>query len=142
MCDRKIIYGTQSRIKLIAGLTEVAEPNSLITIGMELDKVIQGSLTEGEGSVSTVNLLVLTSLDQLLFILKLLFTSFTKQATLMRGATVLSLPLQLVFPGLSNPRCCKGGVELKKQVTKFLRSLLKSIMPYQQTNQGSLSLHL
>ncbi len=38
-------------------------------------------------------LLVLTSLDQLLFKLKILLTSFTKQATLMRRSTVLSLPL-------------------------------------------------
>ncbi len=35
-----------------------------------------------------------TNLDQLLFILKILFTFFTKQATL------VSLPSQLVFPGL------------------------------------------
>ncbi len=56
------------------------------------------------GRLSTVDLLVLTSLDQLLFILKILFTYVTKQAaTLMRRSTVLSLPLQLVFPvkGLS-----------------------------------------
>jgi hypothetical protein len=57
---------------------------------MELDKVIQGSLTEGEGSVRLTSLY---SFDQLLFILKVLFTSFTKQATLMRGTTVLSPPL-------------------------------------------------
>jgi len=50
------------------------------------------------GRLSTVNLLVLTSLDQLIFKLKILFTFFTKQATLMRRSTVLSLPLQLVFP--------------------------------------------
>ncbi len=36
----------------------------------------QGSLTEGEG-FSTVNLLVLASLDKLLFALKILFTIFT-----------------------------------------------------------------
>jgi len=33
----------------------------------------QGNLTEGEG-ISTVDLLVLTGLDQLAFILKILFT--------------------------------------------------------------------
>jgi hypothetical protein len=59
------------------------------------------------GRLCTVHLLVLTTLDQLLFILKALFTSFTKQATLMRRSTVLSLPLQLVSPdktvGASNP---------------------------------------
>jgi hypothetical protein len=56
----------------------------------------QGSLTE---MISTVDLLALISLDQLLFILKILFTYVTQQATLMRRSTVLSLPLQLVFPG-------------------------------------------
>jgi hypothetical protein len=50
--------------------------------------------------LSTVNLLVLTSLDQLIFKLKILFTFVTKQVTLMRRSTVLSLPLQLVFPDL------------------------------------------
>jgi hypothetical protein len=39
-----------------------------------------------------VDLLVLNSLDQLLFIMNILFTSFTKQATLMRRLTVLKLP--------------------------------------------------
>jgi len=48
--------------------------------------------------VSTIDLLVLTSLDQLIFMLKVLFTFNTKQANLMRGATELSLPLQLVLP--------------------------------------------
>ncbi len=61
----------------------------------------QRSLTEG-GRISTVDLLVLTSLDQLLFILKIFFfTFFTKQATSMRKPTVLILPPQLVFPGLT-----------------------------------------
>jgi len=39
------------------------------------------------------DLLVLTSVDQHLFILKILLTLDTKQATLMRRPTVLSLPL-------------------------------------------------
>jgi hypothetical protein len=56
----------------------------------------------------TVNLLVLTNLDHLLFILKTLFTFFREQASLMRRSTVLSLPneevnltepsLQISFP--------------------------------------------
>ncbi len=50
------------------------------------------------GRLSTVDLLVLTSSDQLTFMLKILFTCAAKQATLMRRSTVLSLPLQLVFP--------------------------------------------
>jgi hypothetical protein len=36
---------------------------------------------------------VLANLDQLFFELRILFTSFTKEATLMRRSTVLSLPL-------------------------------------------------
>jgi hypothetical protein len=51
------------------------------------------------GRISTVDLLVLTGLDQLIFKLNKIFTFVTKQATLMRRSTVLSLPLQLVFPG-------------------------------------------
>ncbi len=47
-----------------------------------------------EAILSTNDLFALTSLDQLLFVLKILFTYVTKQATLMRRSTVLSLPLQ------------------------------------------------
>jgi hypothetical protein len=54
------------------------------------------------GKLSTVDLLVLTSLDQLPF-LKILLTSFTKQASSMRGSTVLSLPSYLVFPATTLP---------------------------------------
>ncbi len=53
------------------------------------------------GRISTVDLLVLTSLDQLLFILKLYFSFNTKQPILMRRSIVLSHPLQLGFPGFS-----------------------------------------
>jgi hypothetical protein len=53
------------------------------------------------GKLSTVDLLVLTSLDQVIFIFKILFTYVTKQTTLLRRSIVQSpLPLQLVFPGL------------------------------------------
>jgi hypothetical protein len=45
--------------------------------------------------------LVLTSLDQLRFKMKILFKCFTKQATLLRRSTVLSLFPKLVFPDLS-----------------------------------------
>jgi hypothetical protein len=51
------------------------------------------------GRLSTVDLLVLTSLEQLTLILKILFSFFTKQATLIRRSTVQSVPPQLVFPG-------------------------------------------
>ncbi len=49
--------------------------------------------------LSTGDLLVLTSLDQLLFLVKILFPFFVKQATLIRPI-VLSFPPQLVFPGV------------------------------------------
>jgi hypothetical protein len=45
------------------------------------------------GRISTVDLLVLASLDQLLIKLKLYFSFFTKQPMLMRRPTVLILPL-------------------------------------------------
>ncbi len=43
----------------------------------------QGSITETE-RISTVDLLVLTSTNKLFFVLKILFTFFTKQPTLAR----------------------------------------------------------
>jgi hypothetical protein len=46
---------------------------------------------------STVHLLALTIIDQLLFYNKTLFNLFTKLPDLMRRSTVLSIPLQLVF---------------------------------------------
>ncbi len=52
------------------------------------------------GRLSTVDLLVLTSLDQLLLYWKLWFTFFTKQASLLRRSIVLILPPQLVFLGV------------------------------------------
>jgi len=48
--------------------------------------------------------------------LKILFTFITKQATLKRSSTVLSLPLQLVFPG--------RGI-IFHEAKKFLSDLLK-----------------
>jgi hypothetical protein len=54
-----------------------------------------------KGRLSTVDLLVLTSLDQLLFILKILFAFLETLATLMRRSTVLNHPLQLVFPDVT-----------------------------------------
>jgi len=61
----------------------------------------QGSLTRGEDSVQ-LTYLVLTSLDHLLFKLKILLNFFTQQA-LLRRSTVLSLPPQLVFPAVNLP---------------------------------------
>ncbi len=57
----------------------------------------QGNLTEGEDN-RPFDLLVFTTLDQLSYILKILFTFVIKQATLMNRPAVLSFPLRLVFP--------------------------------------------
>ncbi len=46
-----------------------------------------------------VNLFLLTSFDQLIWMLKNIIR-LSKQAILMRRSTVLSLPFQLVFPDL------------------------------------------
>ncbi len=48
------------------------------------------------GSLSTIDLLVLTSKDQS-FLLKILFVLYTNQLSLLRRSTVLSLTIQLVF---------------------------------------------
>ncbi len=53
------------------------------------------------GRLSIIDLFVLTSLDQLLLRMKNIIYFFTKQASLMRSSTVLSLYLPLVFPVLS-----------------------------------------
>ncbi len=55
------------------------------------------------GRLSTVDLLVLTGSNHLDLEMKMYFTFFTKQATLTRRSTVLSFPLQLVFPGQGDP---------------------------------------
>jgi hypothetical protein len=52
--------------------------------------------------LSTTDILVLTSLDQLIFKLKILFTFIAKQGTLMWKLTVLRLPRLAVFPGLNH----------------------------------------
>jgi hypothetical protein len=52
-----------------------------------------------KGRLSTVDFIVPASLDHLILILKILFTVVTEQARLMRRSMVLSLSLQLVFPG-------------------------------------------
>jgi hypothetical protein len=54
----------------------------------------------GKERLSTIDLLLLISLGQLIFIPKTLFTFVTKQATLLRRSTVLILPAQLVFHGI------------------------------------------
>ncbi len=62
-----------------------------------LDSTPSGNPFEGE-RLSTDDLFVLTSLDQLLFTLIMLF----KRATLMRRSMVLRLPFYLVLPDYTN----------------------------------------
>jgi uncharacterized protein YjbI with pentapeptide repeats len=54
--------------------------------------IIQSREALLKGRLSTVDLLVLTSLDRLPLILQTFFIFFTKEATLMRRSTVLSFP--------------------------------------------------
>ncbi len=68
---------------------------SLIHSGKVYSIAIE-SLLQGKAWLSTVDLLVLTSLDQAIIIYLP-----SKQAILMRRSTVLSLPFQLVFPGFA-----------------------------------------
>jgi hypothetical protein len=51
------------------------------------------------------------------FLFKILFIYFTQQVTLIRRSTVLSLPLQLVFPGRIIPRV-RGRVNTIKLLRK------------------------
>jgi hypothetical protein len=66
---------------------------------MLLHEIVKPGKSYWRGRLSTVDLLVLTSLYWLIFFLKILFIGVSKQATLIRRSTVLSLPLQLGFPG-------------------------------------------
>jgi hypothetical protein len=58
--------------------------------------------------------LVLTSLEKLFLKMKILLMCFTKQAILMWRSTLLSLPLQLVFPGVTYGFLCRPGPDLIK----------------------------
>jgi hypothetical protein len=70
-----------------------------ILIQMKKLKIIQSSCLESVGDtinfnismLRTLDLFVLTSLDQQLFKLKILYTFFAKQATFMRRSMALSL---------------------------------------------------
>ncbi len=58
-----------------------------------------------------VDLLVLTNLDQLIFILKILFTFLQNSLQLLiRRSTVLSHPILLVFPGLTLQLAFPDGI--------------------------------
>ncbi len=57
----------------------------------------QGTLTEGYGSVQLTSLYLLARLA--VFDIESIIYIFEKQTTILRSSTVLSLPLQIVFPG-------------------------------------------
>ncbi len=81
-----------------------------------------------KGRLITVDLLIRTSLDQLLLILKISFTLFTKHATLIRRSTVLRHPLRLVFHvlGVMAPHRPK----INQQMNFFTRKFLFSTQPW------------
>jgi hypothetical protein len=67
----------------------------LVSVTLCAMKLMRGK-TRGplqKGTLSTADFLVVTNLDQLIFILKILFTFVLKQATFMRRSTVLKFPL-------------------------------------------------
>ncbi len=76
-------------------------PNKMISINSQGNWWVKPDKSQWGGWLSTFDLLVLISLDQIVFTLKILLSFFTKQATLMRRSTVLNL--QLVFPGETLP---------------------------------------
>ncbi len=82
-------------------LSPVTKKKCFITLTPGHLKVIDNSFNQGKITEGTVDLVVLTSLDQLIFKVKIFLTFVTKQATLMRRSTVLSLSLQLLFPALT-----------------------------------------
>jgi hypothetical protein len=82
----------------------------------------QGQTREpsSKGKLSTVDLLVLTSLDYLLLIIKILFTSFTKEAALIRRSIVLNLSPQYSLTVLFCPETA-----LVKQIGSFRQVMLE-----------------
>ncbi len=75
------------------------------------------------GSISTVDLIVLTSLDQLLFKLTPNFPSLQKQPILMRGSTVLKLPLRQEFPAWGDPTFSTMELSWAKSIMTCYRAV-------------------
>ncbi len=92
------------------------------TFPSELVEQLHGSLEPGNpcwrGRFSTVDLLALTSLEQLLLICQTKFTYC--RTSIMRRSTVLSLSLQLVFPGKNLPSLLSGSPIKYKAWTKIV----------------------
>jgi hypothetical protein len=92
-----------SRIPLYWNVSVTPPP---VKVGVKFNDTCCRRMTSGQPGnpysvvkLSTVDLLVLSSLDQLLFLLKILIILATKQATLIWRSFILSLPFQIVFPG-------------------------------------------
>jgi hypothetical protein len=56
--------------------------------------------------------------------MKILFTIVTKQATLIRRTTVLSFPLQLVFPAKSDANTAAEALRSRANVLKHFRAVI------------------
>ena len=84
------------------------------------------------GRLSTVDLLVLTRLDELTFILKIYFIFFTKQTTLKRRSTVLSFPLQSVFPAQTDEKRQSMRRKLSKPAFKTTQVKINGIVSFEQ----------
>jgi hypothetical protein len=84
---------TFGRMTYYEGIHILTAPKPNLTILLSyLRSLDQGTLSERKRLI-TVNLLLLTSLNQLFFKLLILFTFLNEQVTLMRRSTVLSLTL-------------------------------------------------
>jgi len=91
---------------------------------MPLCHPYQGSLTKG-GRLSTVDLLVLTSFEQLIFMPKYSLPAFTKQATLTRRSTVLrAFPFSKASLPKHQKNVTKEEEINKRGVNKTLRQYL------------------
>jgi hypothetical protein len=66
----------------------------IYSTGVIYDRHLRSSKYVYNTGHCTVDLFFLTSLDQLLFVQKKIFSFFTKQPILITWSTVLSLPLQ------------------------------------------------
>jgi hypothetical protein len=92
-----------------------------------------------KGKAQCGDLLVLTSLDPLLFKSEILFTYVTKQATLTKTSSVLSLPSQLVFPVI---RQCRYPLTFKRRsVYYFSFSGRVSVSRFIKPVDASVELH-
>jgi len=86
------IYENKSKLPLSLTHTHIHTQANIIHISLPREPFLRERL-------STIDLIVSTSIDLQFLILQTFF--FSKQATLIRRSTVLSLPLQLAFPGLA-----------------------------------------